>query len=321
MNKIRNIAAACAVLCLMASEAMSQGFVHDRVVRRNASNGITASRRTAVPGKQRRRGCTRPLCQDRWAWERHTNRRRRLSWGRRGDGRPQEHYDAASDGSVDRQSSASASGPHGSLQTSANYQRNADGGAASTRNTNVTAGNGNTYQAATGQKDPESNMPERVKVRPDGTITCQPVICRRVFRGVLTMRKQLSYVAVRVSLALLLATPFLAAPFLAGQETNRPQRPSSSQVMEFLGNKLQLTTDQKTSIRPIITDRQQQLSNLQGDESLRGLQKARKMKSILEKSDKQINAQLTPAQRKEYIQLKQQMRQQFQERRQSKSSQ
>src|SRR6185437_11619134 len=118
--KIRNIAAVCAVLCLMASEAMSQGIVHDRVVMRNASNGITASRRTAFRGSNGGAGIRGRSVRT----DGHGNVTRIDGGAYRGaDGATAGRKSTttrASDGSVDRQSSASASGPHGSLQTSAN---------------------------------------------------------------------------------------------------------------------------------------------------------------------------------------------------------
>lgn len=140
------------------------------------------------------------------------------------------------------------------------------------------------------------------------------------------MRKQMMYLMFCSALVLVSAASFVAAQNptpSAGDSTTTGgrERPSPEQVMQVLGNKLQLSDAQKASITPIIADRQQQLKDLQTDTSMRRHKKARKMKSILEESDKKINALLTPAQQKEYAEVKQQLRQQMQERRQNKSSQ
>ena len=100
----------------------------------------------------------------------------------------------------------------------------------------------------------------------------------------------------------------------ASAQSGEKQLPSPDVVVQALANKLQLSDDQKTSIEPIIVNRQQQLRQLQADTSSRRLQKARKLKSIFESSDKKIDALLTPEQKKEYAKLREQMRQQVKER-------
>jgi Spy/CpxP family protein refolding chaperone len=84
---------------------------------------------------------------------------------------------------------------------------------------------------------------------------------------------------------------------------------SPDQVVQRLGDKLQLTDDQKAKITPIIADRQEKLKSLQADTSERKMKKARKMKGILEDSDKKITALLTATQKKQYDELKQQRQQ------------
>ncbi|OJV41991.1 MAG: hypothetical protein BGO25_20520 [Acidobacteriales bacterium 59-55] len=83
-----------------------------------------------------------------------------------------------------------------------------------------------------------------------------------------------------------------------------------------MSSKLNLTDDQKAKITPIIADRQTQMRALMADTSGRRLRKARKAKSIMSDSDKKIQAVLTSDQRKTYAQMKEQRKEQLQERRQ-----
>jgi Spy/CpxP family protein refolding chaperone len=100
------------------------------------------------------------------------------------------------------------------------------------------------------------------------------------------------------------------------QSTGTRQMRSPDEVVQKLGEKLNLTDDQKEQIKPIIADRQQKLQALRSDTGRRR-QKAREAKSILEDSDKKIKAILTPDQQKQYAELEQQMKERRQERRQT----
>lgn len=125
--------------------------------------------------------------------------------------------------------------------------------------------------------------------------------------------KEKSIVALAFGL-LLVATIASPAP-AQDQQTSIEGRtpPSPTQVVNFLGNKLNLTDDQKSQILPIIADRQQKMQALRADTSMRPLQKKRKMKAILSDSDKKINAVLNNEQKKQYAQIEEQMRQRRQE--------
>lgn len=103
------------------------------------------------------------------------------------------------------------------------------------------------------------------------------------------------------------------------QQTGARQMPSPDDVVQRLGEKLNLSDDQKAQIKPIIADRQQKMQALRSDTSMRRRQKARQMKSIFEESDKKIKAILTPDQQKQYAELEQQMKERRQERRQNRS--
>ena len=103
------------------------------------------------------------------------------------------------------------------------------------------------------------------------------------------------------------------------QSTGTRQMRSPDEVVQTLGEKLNLTDDQKEQIKPIIADRQQKLQALRSDTSGRRRQKARQAKSILEESDKKIKAILTPDQQKQYAEMEQQMKERRQERRQARN--
>ncbi|MBN9614793.1 MAG: hypothetical protein J0G35_04400 [Acidobacteriales bacterium] len=92
--------------------------------------------------------------------------------------------------------------------------------------------------------------------------------------------------------------------------------PTPEEAVNRMSSKLNLTDDQKAKITPIIADRQTQMRALMADTSGRRLRKARKAKSIMSDSDKKIQAVLTSDQRKTYAQMKEQRKEQLQERRQ-----
>jgi len=91
---------------------------------------------------------------------------------------------------------------------------------------------------------------------------------------------------------------------------------SPEETVARMSSKLNLTDDQKAKITPIIADRQTQMRALMADTSGRRLRKARKAKSIMSESDKKIEAILTGDQKKIYVQMKEQTKEQLQERRQ-----
>jgi Spy/CpxP family protein refolding chaperone len=92
--------------------------------------------------------------------------------------------------------------------------------------------------------------------------------------------------------------------------------PTPEEAVTRMSNKLNLSEDQKAKITPIIADRQTQMRALMADTSSRRMQKARKAKSIMSDSDKKIEAVLTSDQKKTYAEMKEQMKEQMQARRQ-----
>lgn len=104
------------------------------------------------------------------------------------------------------------------------------------------------------------------------------------------------------------------------QSAGARQMPSPDDVVQKLGEKLNLSDGQQAQIKPIIADRQQKLQALRPDTSMRGRQKAREAKSILDDSDKKTKAILTPDQQKQYADSEQQIKDRWQERRQNRNS-
>ena len=126
-----------------------------------------------------------------------------------------------------------------------------------------------------------------------------------------------------------------SAPLAVGQQTAPPPNsqsipsesvpattggwPTPEETVARMSSKLNLSDDQKAKITPVIADRQTQMRALMADTSGRRLQKARKAKSIMSDSDKKIEAVLTSDQKKTYAEMKEQMKEQMQARRQQPS--
>lgn len=96
--------------------------------------------------------------------------------------------------------------------------------------------------------------------------------------------------------------------------------PTPEETVARMSNKLNLTSDQKAQITPIVADRQTQMRALMQDTSRRRMQKARKAKSIQTDSDKKIEAVLTKDQKKTYEEMKEEMREQVRARMQERNS-
>lgn len=128
-----------------------------------------------------------------------------------------------------------------------------------------------------------------------------------------------------LNLILTLACTALSVPALARDQEGAPaaqgqalpETPTSvDSVMARLSAKLNLTSDQKAQIAPIVATRQRQMSELKADTSMHRFSKMRKMKDILQKSDQKINAILDDQQKKQYEQMEQQLRQELKQRKQ-----
>ncbi len=82
-----------------------------------------------------------------------------------------------------------------------------------------------------------------------------------------------------------------------------------------MGQRLNLTDDQKAQILPIITDRQQKMQELRSQNSGNRRAMHKQMRTIRHDSDKKIEAILTDQQRKQYAEMKKQMRDRAKQRR------
>lgn len=105
--------------------------------------------------------------------------------------------------------------------------------------------------------------------------------------------------------------------FLAGQ--NYPASQTAQQGHEAMGaaasspeahlqmltEKLNLTDEQRTKLKPILQDQAQQMKAVHDDASLSPEQKHAKMKTIHESFHEQINAVLTPEQQVKFKEMKQ----------------
>lgn len=94
---------------------------------------------------------------------------------------------------------------------------------------------------------------------------------------------------------------------------HRPFDPNRQ--LQMLSKRLQLTSDQQNQILPILTSRGQQVESLRSDTSLSPKDRRFKMRSIREEGDAQIKAVLSDSQKKAYDQLREQMREREQQRR------
>ena len=80
---------------------------------------------------------------------------------------------------------------------------------------------------------------------------------------------------------------------------------SADQHLQMLSEKLNLTDDQKATLKPILQDQLQQMKAVREGSSLSQEQKRTKMKSIHEALHDQINAILTPDQQAKFKQMRQ----------------
>ena len=82
------------------------------------------------------------------------------------------------------------------------------------------------------------------------------------------------------------------------------QAESPEQHLQMLSEKLNLTDEQKTTLKPILEDQAQQMKAIHADTSLSEEQKRDKMKAIHETFHDKINAVLTPEQQVKFKQMK-----------------
>lgn len=103
---------------------------------------------------------------------------------------------------------------------------------------------------------------------------------------------------------------------LVGQNYPAPQTPQQNHEemgasanspeahLQMLSEKLNLTVEQRTKIKPILQDQAQQMKAIHDDASLSQEQKMAKKKAIHESVHDQINGVLTPEQQVKFKQMK-----------------
>ena len=93
-----------------------------------------------------------------------------------------------------------------------------------------------------------------------------------------------------------------------GGPMGRGHRMSPDEELQRLDKSLKLTDDQKTSIKPILEDRQKKMESLRSDTSLSREDRMGKMRSIMEESNGKIRDVLNDDQKKQFDEMQQHMR-------------
>ncbi|HJT71329.1 MAG TPA: hypothetical protein VJ731_14110 [Terriglobales bacterium] len=99
------------------------------------------------------------------------------------------------------------------------------------------------------------------------------------------------------------APPSQTAPPSSAQPSSPSAAPSSGQAQANEDNPLNLTEDQKTKLRPIIMEENQQMEALRNDTSMTQDQKIAKANQIRADASPKIKAVLTPEQLEKLAQL------------------
>ena len=99
----------------------------------------------------------------------------------------------------------------------------------------------------------------------------------------------------------------IASGIAFGQRGNR-QPPSVDEQVKRLADRLNLSDDQQSKIKPILEDQRQQMTSLREDTSLSREDRMSKMRSIRESTTSKISAILNDDQKKQYEAMQQEMR-------------
>jgi protein CpxP len=119
----------------------------------------------------------------------------------------------------------------------------------------------------------------------------------------------------------LLATSLLGAAAFAQQNpappppngADQPQgqrrgMPSVDDQVKMMSDRLNLTPDQQTKVKPILEDQRTQAQALRKDESLSDDDRRNKMRTLRESTNSKIRDVLTDDQKKQFDEMQQQMR-------------
>jgi Spy/CpxP family protein refolding chaperone len=113
---------------------------------------------------------------------------------------------------------------------------------------------------------------------------------------------------VLLALALL---AFVSRPAIAQEASHEQGQTATSNVdarLNQLGKELNLTDEQKTKLRPILTEESQQMQAIRSDTSLSKEQKMAKMKEVRDSHQPHINEILTPEQQRKWSEMKKEAR-------------
>ena len=118
--------------------------------------------------------------------------------------------------------------------------------------------------------------------------------------------------------AWLLATVAFAQQNQGGGDQQGPRRgmPSVEDQLKNLTDRLSLTDDQQTKIKPILEDQRTQMQALMKDDSLSQEDKRSKGRAIRESTSGKIRGVLTDDQKKKYDAMEQEMRDRMRQRQQ-----
>jgi periplasmic protein CpxP/Spy len=92
---------------------------------------------------------------------------------------------------------------------------------------------------------------------------------------------------------------------MGGGSTMGPMTPENR--LKMLTEKLNLTEDQQAKLKPVLEDQSKQIKAIHDDASLAPADKQAKMKEVHESSTEKINAILTPDQKAQWKQMRQEM--------------
>lgn len=124
------------------------------------------------------------------------------------------------------------------------------------------------------------------------------------------MKRTLLVLAATLCVAVAETTPSTPPSNTPGQSGEHRGMPTVEERLQRLSEKLSLTDDQKTKIKPILVDEHAQMKALHEDQSTPREQKMEKMHSIRQASREKIRATLTADQQKKFDEMKEHFRKQ-----------
>ena len=92
-----------------------------------------------------------------------------------------------------------------------------------------------------------------------------------------------------------------------GGPMGQRHRMTPDEELQRMDKSLKLTDDQKTSIKPILEERQKKMQDLHSDNSMSREDRMSKMKSIMEESNGKIRDVLNDDQKKQFDEMQQRM--------------